>query len=213
MKFELFKADGSSAGEIEFENFPVLEGEKGLDALRQTVIASRANRRQGNASTKLRSEVAGSGKKIFRQKGLGVGRAGDKKAIQRRGGVVIFGPRPRSYNQKINKKIKRLAFQRALFDQANSSSISLITEWKATEAKTKPFKSLISSIVSNSRKVLIIGNSFTQEVELSARNLPNIILSTTDNLAVLDLVQADKIIVSEEGMKKVLNKYSGDVAK
>ena len=213
MKFELFKADGSSAGEIEFENFPVLEGEKGLDALRQTVIASRANRRQGNSSTKLRSEVAGSGKKIFRQKGLGVGRAGDKKAIQRRGGGVIFGPRPRSYNQKINKKIKRLAFQRALFDQANSSSISLITEWKATEAKTKPFKSLISSIVSNSRKVLIIGNSFTQEVELSARNLPNIILSTTDNLAVLDLVQADKIIVSEEGMKKVLNKYSGDVAK
>ena len=167
MKFELFKADRSSAGEIEFENFPVLEGEKGLDALRQTVIASRANRRQGNASTKLRSEVAGSGKKIFRQKGLGVGRAGDKKAIQRRGGGVIFGPRPRSYNQKINKKIKRLAFQRALFDQANSSSISLITEWKATEAKTKPFKSLISSIVSNSRKVLIIGNSFTQEVELS----------------------------------------------
>ena len=77
-----------------------------MDALRQTIIAIHANQRQGNASTKLRSEVSGSGKKkIYRQKGLGVGRAGDKKAIQRRGGGVIFGPRPRSYNQrKVNKK-------------------------------------------------------------------------------------------------------------
>ncbi len=86
MKFKLFKNDGTSSGEKEIKTFPILEEGKGIDALRQAIIAVHANQRQGNASTKVRSEVRGSGKKISRQKGVGVGRAGDKKAIQRRGG-------------------------------------------------------------------------------------------------------------------------------
>ena len=93
MKFKLFKADGSASGEKDVPHFPSLEDGKGIDALRQVIIAVHANQRQGNASTKLRSEVAGSGKKIHRQKGLGVGRVGDKKAVQRRGGGVIFAYR------------------------------------------------------------------------------------------------------------------------
>ena len=80
MKLKLFKSDGTESGEHEVTNFPVLEEGKGIDALRQVILAVRANKRQGNASTKLRSEVAGSGKKIFRQKGLGVGRQGDKRS-------------------------------------------------------------------------------------------------------------------------------------
>ncbi len=114
MKFKLFKPDGSSSSEKDISGFPVLDDGKGVDALRQVIIAVHANQRQGNASTKLRSEVAGSGKKIHRQKGLGVGRVGDKRAIQRRGGGVIFGPRPRSYNQKVNRKVKHLALERAI---------------------------------------------------------------------------------------------------
>ena len=106
MKLKLFKSDGTEAGDHEVANFPVLEEDKGNDALRQVILAVRANKRQGNASTKLRSEVAGSGKKIYRQKGLGVGRAGDKRAPQRRGGGIVFGPKPRSYSQKLNKKSK-----------------------------------------------------------------------------------------------------------
>ena len=108
MKFKLFKSDGTEAGDHEVANFPALEEGKGNDALRQVILAVRANKRQGNASTKLRSEVAGSGKKIYRQKGLGVGRAGDKRAPQRRGGGIVFGPKPRSYSQKLNKKVKKL---------------------------------------------------------------------------------------------------------
>ena len=90
MKFKIFKSDGSSSTEKDIKEFPTLDAEKGVDALRQVIIAVHANNRQGNASTKLRSEVSGSGKKIFKQKGLGVGRAGDKRAIQRRGGGVIL---------------------------------------------------------------------------------------------------------------------------
>ena len=103
MKFKFFNTDGSSNGEKDITAFPTLEEGKGVDALRQAIIAVHANQRQGNASTKTRAEVSGSGKKIYRQKGLGVGRAGDKNAIQRRGGGVAFGPKPRSYNQKLNK--------------------------------------------------------------------------------------------------------------
>ena len=92
MKLKLFKSDGSSSKETTFENFPSLEDGKGVDALRQCVLAVRANLRQGNASTKTRAEVAGSGKKIYRQKGLGTGRAGDKRAIQRTRRWCCFWP-------------------------------------------------------------------------------------------------------------------------
>ncbi|SVD29219.1 uncharacterized protein METZ01_LOCUS382073, partial [marine metagenome] len=118
MKLKLYAADGTEAGEHEVSDFPSFEGNAGVDALRQVIIAIRANRRQGSASTKIRSEVRGSGRKIHRQKGLGVGRVGDRFAVQRRGGGVVFGPRPRSFNKKVNRKMKRLALARALFDGA-----------------------------------------------------------------------------------------------
>ena len=92
------------SGEDESKAFPTLEEGKGVDALRQAIIAVHANQRQGNASTKVRSEVSGSGKKIYRQKGLGVGRAGDKKAIQRRGGGVAFGPKTTFLQSKVKQE-------------------------------------------------------------------------------------------------------------
>ena len=84
---------------------------------------------------KLGDEVSGSGKKIYRQKGLGTGRAGDKRAIQRTGGGVAFGPKPRSYNQKINGKMRQLALKRALVDQASDGGISLIEDWSLNPIK------------------------------------------------------------------------------
>ena len=166
-----------------------------------------ANNRQGNASTKVRSEVNGSGKKIYRQKGLGVGRAGDKKAIQRRGGGVAFGPRPRSYNQKLNKKIKRLAMERALIDQANSESIYLIEDWSVTEPKTKLFKGLIGTIAPNSKKVLAIGDAFEDNFALAARNLSTTRLGRAQDLSPLDIVQSDQIVVSLKGLNVLLAKF------
>ena len=210
MKFELFKSDGSLAGQKEISGFPSFEGDKGIDALRQSIIAVHANKRQGNASTKLRSEVAGSGKKLYRQKGLGVGRAGDKKAIQRRGGGVIFGPRPRSYNQKLNKKIKRLALGRALFDQDNSKSISLINDWAVEKPKTQLFDALLQKISPNSKKILVVSDTFSNDVSLAARNLPYAKVSTSSNLSAIDIFQADKIIFSESGLDSIISKYNKD---
>ena len=207
MKFKLFKADGTPDGEKDVSNFPALEDGKGVDALRQAIIAVHANQRQGNASTKVRSEVRGSGKKIYRQKGLGVGRAGDKKAVQRRGGGVSFGPRPRSYNQKLNRKIKRLAMERALVDQANDEKIYLIEDWSVAEPKTKHFKSLITSIAPNSKKVLAIGDSFENNVALAARNLSTTRLGRAQDLSPLDIVQSDQIVLSLKGLDILIAKF------
>ena len=209
MKFILHNADGSSKGEKEIKDFPSLDGDKGLDALRQTIIAIHANQRQGNASTKLRSEVAGSGKKIYRQKGLGVGRAGDKRAIQRRGGGVIFGPRPRSYNQKINRKIKLLALKRALNDAAVENRISVIEEWSLSEMKTKAFKQLLSNINLESKKCLLISDEFSKEFQLAARNYSKARLCRVCDLNPLLAVQADQMVFSSTGMNALIEKLNG----
>ena len=213
MKFKLFKNDGTASGEKEIKAFPTLEEGKGIDALRQAIIAVHANQRQGNASTKVRSEVRGSGKKIYRQKGLGVGRAGDKKAIQRRGGGVSFGPKPRSYHQKLNKKIKRLAMERALVDQANSQNIALIEDWTVTEAKTKLFKNLISTIAPTAKKVLAIGDTFEENFALAARNLSNARLSRAQDLSPLDIVQSDQIVFSLKGLDILIAKFGAEEVK
>jgi len=206
MKLKLFKTDGTEAGEHEVANFPELEEGKGTDALRQVILAVRANKRQGNASTKLRSEVAGSGKKIYRQKGLGVGRAGDKRAPQRRGGGIVFGPKPRSYSQKLNKKVKKLAFKRALIDQANSKSLIVIEDFSIDSPKTKLLNGIITKIAPDSKKVLLVSDEHNDNTSLAGRNLSYARLSSTPDLGPVDIVQSDKIIFSVKGIDSLLEK-------
>lgn len=207
MKFKLFKSDGSSSGETEIDNFPTLEDGKGDDALRQCILAVRANQRQGNASTKTRDEVSGSGKKIYRQKGLGTGRAGDKRAIQRTGGGVAFGPKPRSYSQKVNSKMRQLALKRALVNQASEGTISLIEEWSLKSHKTKDFSQLLTQL-GTSRKTLIIDESVEKNLFLAARNLSNVKVSTSSTVNALDIVGVDQVLCSVAGITSLVSKFS-----
>ena len=207
MKFKLFKSDGSSSSDTEIANFPTLEDGKGADALRQCILAVRANNRQGNASTKTRDEVSGSGKKIYRQKGLGTGRAGDKRAIQRTGGGVAFGPKPRSYNQKINGKMRQLALKRALVDQATEGGISLIEEWSLKSHKTGEFVKLLK-LLGTPSKTLIIDENLDNNLTLAARNLANVKLSSSTNVNALDIVGVDQIVCSVSGINSLVNKFS-----
>lgn len=207
MKFKLFKSDGSSSGETEIDNFPTLEDGKGDDALRQCILAVRANKRQGNASTKTRDEVSGSGKKIYRQKGLGTGRAGDKRAIQRTGGGVAFGPKPRSYSQKVNSKMRQLALKRALVNQASEGTISLIEEWSLKSHKTKDFSQLLTQL-GTSRKTLIIDESVEKNLFLAARNLSNVKVSTSSTVNALDIVGVDQVLCSVAGINSLVSKFS-----
>lgn len=205
MKFKLFNSDGSVSGEKEIKDFPTLEDGKGDDALRQCILAYRANARQGNASTKTRDEVSGSGKKIYRQKGLGTGRAGEKRAIQRTGGGVAFGPKPRSYNQKINGKVRKLALTRALIDQAAEGSISLIEDWSIKNAKTKEVVSVLKSIGANS-KTLIISENVNENLSLASRNLPKTRVVKALEVNALDLISVDSVICCVKGISTLVGK-------
>ncbi len=207
MKFKLFKSDGSSSSDTEIANFPTLDEGKGADALRQCILAVRANNRQGNASTKTRDEVSGSGKKIYRQKGLGTGRAGDKRAIQRTGGGVAFGPKPRSYNQKINGKMRQLALKRALVDQATDGGISLIEDWSLKSHKTGEFVKLLK-LLGTPSKTLIIDENLDNNLTLAARNLANVKVSSSTNVNALDIVGVDQIVCSVSGINSLVNKFS-----
>jgi len=207
MKFKLFKSDGSSSSDTEVANFPTLDDGKGEDALRQCILAVRANNRQGNASTKTRDEVSGSGKKIYRQKGLGTGRAGDKRAIQRTGGGVAFGPKPRSYNQKINGKMRQLALKRALVDQATEGGISLIEEWSLKSHKTGDFVKLLK-LLGTPSKTLIIDENLDNNLSLAARNLANVKVTSSTNVNALDIVGVDQIVCSVSGINSLVNKFS-----
>jgi large subunit ribosomal protein L4 len=207
MKFKLFKSDGSSSSDTEVANFPTLDDGKGEDALRQCILAVRANNRQGNASTKTRDEVSGSGKKIYRQKGLGTGRAGDKRAIQRTGGGVAFGPKPRSYNQKINGKMRQLALKRALVDQATEGGISLIEEWSLKSHKTGDFVKLLK-LLGTPSKTLIIDENLDNNLSLAARNLANVKVTSSTNVNALDIVGVDQIVCTVSGINSLVNKFS-----
>ena len=209
MKLKCYTADGSQADDKKIAGFPSFEGDAGIDALRQVVIAIQANRRQGNASTKLRSEVRGSGKKIHRQKGLGIGRAGDRAAVQRRGGGVVFGPKPRSYSKKINKKMKRLALARALYDRAEEGKLCLIEEWKVSEPKTKQFVAILDKVTQSSGKVLLVDDAFADNFCLAARNVARSSLGRAQDVSPLDLVGADDVILSSNGLSVLLAKIGG----
>ena len=130
MKLKVFSADGTTSSEKDF-TLPTFEGDKGLQAVKEVIVAINANNRQGTHSTKTRGEVRGGGKKPWRQKGTGRARAGSIRSPLWSGGGVVFGPKPRDYSKKINAKVKALAFSRALFDRASAGDIAVIDAEKS----------------------------------------------------------------------------------
>jgi large subunit ribosomal protein L4 len=208
MKLKVYTADGSSNSEKEFA-LPVFEGDKGVAALRQVVLAHQANARQGTASTKTRAEVAGSGKKLFRQKGSGTARQGSRRVPHQRHGGIAHGPKPRDFSQKINRKMKDLAFSRALFERATEGGLSVIEAFEVKEAKTKLFNQVLTTVLPTRGKVLIVDDQFENNAALAARNIKGVSLSEAGNLSTLDVVRYRHIIVSAKGIETIIARANG----
>ena len=202
MKLKVYSADGATCTEKEFP-VPEFEGRKGLPALRQTILAYQANRRQGNAAAKTRSEVHYSGKKPFRQKGTGMARAGSRGTPLWRHGGVSHGPKPRDFTQRINKKMKRLAFARALFDRAAAGEIEVIERFEASEPKTKLMQAILGHIAPRGR-LLMVDDTWMENVILASRNLKRVILAEAQGLNAWDLCNYDKIVLTAKGLGSVL---------
>ena len=207
MKLKLFTSDASKSSEKEF-NLPTFEGDKGLQAVKEVVVAHRANARQGTRSTKTRGEVRGGGKKPWAQKGTGRARAGSIRSPLWSGGGVVFGPKPRDFSKKINGKVKALAFSRALFDRATAGDIAVIETFASKDAKTKAMNTVVNRIAPKG-KVLIVDAPFTTEVQRAARNLGRVTLQEAAKLNTLDLVQYSAIVVSSKALDQIIARANG----
>lgn len=206
MKLKVYSKDGSSSTEKEF-TLPVFEGEKGLQALKDTLVSYAANARQGSANSKNYGEVKGTGKKPFRQKGTGGARQGSLRSNHHRKGAVVFGPRPRDWSKKINDKVKTLAFARLLSDKATLGEISLIEAFELSAPKTKEFASVLGRIYPEG-KVLVVDGAFAEVVVRATGNLPRVSTITAATVNALDLARFDRVLVSEAGFEKILSRVN-----
>ncbi|OAM90154.1 50S ribosomal protein L4 [Termitidicoccus mucosus] len=208
MKLKVFTSDGNTSREQEFDGIPVFEDDKGLQAVKEVIVAINANNRLGTHSTKTRGEVAGSNKKPFRQKGTGRARAGERRSPIWTGGGVVFGPKPRDYSKKINAKVKALAFSRALFDRASAGEIDVIEKFDAPAAKTKAINQVIGRIAPKG-KVLVVDSTFTLETARAARNIARVAMQEASKLNTLDLAKYGKIIVSTAALEQIIARAKG----
>ena len=208
MKLKIFSADGASSKEQDFDGLPVFEGDRGLQAVKEVIVAIMANNRQGTHSTKTRGEVRGGGKKPWNQKGSGRARAGSSRSPLWGGGGVVFGPKPRDYSKKINAKVKALAFSRALFDRATAGEIAVIETFGSAPAKTKVVDQLVGRIAPDG-KVLLVDAPFAPVTLRAARNIARVSLQEAVKLNTLDLAQYRKIIVSAKALETIIARVNG----
>lgn len=158
--------------------------------------------RQGTADTKTRSEVSGGGRKPYRQKGTGRARQGSIRAPHYPGGGVVFGPHPRSYTTKMNKKERRLALKSALSYKVIESELVVLDKFEAETNKTKDMVSILNNL-KLAKKTLIVVDELTENLILATRNLKNIVLLASNEINVLDVVAADNMVVTKEAVKKI----------
>ena len=203
MKFTVYSPDGTTSREQEFAGLPTFEGDRGLQAVKEVIVAINANRRLGTHSTKTFGEVRGGGKKPWRQKGTGRARAGSIRSPLWSGGGVVFGPKPRDYGKKVNGKVRALAFSRALFDRAAAGEIAVIERFEATPAKTKVVSQVVGRIAPQGR-ILLVDAPFAAGTRLAARNLGRVRLQEAAKLNTLDLSQYKKIIVSAKALEAII---------
>ncbi|QYM79734.1 50S ribosomal protein L4 [Horticoccus luteus] len=207
MKLKVFSADGTQSREQEF-GLPTFDGDKGLQAVKEVIVAINANNRQGTHSTKTRGEVRGGGKKPWRQKGTGRARAGSIRSPLWVGGGVVFGPKPRDYSKKINGKVKQLAFSRALFDRASAGEITVIDQFSPAQPKTKLVNEIVGRIAPTG-KVLLVDAPFAADTLRAARNIQRVSLQEAAKLNTLDLAQYKTIIVSTKALEAIIARVNG----
>ncbi len=203
MKVSVLNIKGKDTGrEIELSK-KVFEINASEHAVYLDVKQYLANQRQGNAKTKERAEIKGSTRKIKKQKGTGTARAGSIKNPLFRGGGTIFGPRPRNYEFKLNKNVKKLARKSALSNKCKSKSISIIEKIDFKSPKTKSFNDLLKAFGLENKKTLFVMDGVNKNVYLSARNLKKSEVVTDSEVSTYKIVNAQHLIIEENVIEKL----------
>ena len=205
-KLPLKNLKGESLGDYEVaEQTLVLD--KGEQAVHESVVAYLAHQRAGTASTKSKSEVAGSGKKPWKQKGLGRARAGYKQSPVWRGGAVAHGPQPRKYKKKVSKKVARLAFQRAFSAKVAQAEITVIDQLDLDTPKTKAFAAVLANLQLD-RSALFIVDEISANMALASRNIPQVEVVNAAQVNTYQLLRFKQIVITQSAMEKLQARLS-----
>ncbi|HEX5142063.1 MAG TPA: 50S ribosomal protein L4 [Dehalococcoidia bacterium] len=210
MKLTVYDTQGKEVGSIDADDLVF-----GLDphkaAMRQALLAQLANRRAGTHNTKTRGEVAGSTKKIRRQKGMGAARQGAIRAPHHRKGGIVFGPKQRSYKQALPKRIRRLAIRSALSAKAVEGELKIVRGLQVDAPKTKAIAGLLEALEFN-RSALLVTGTPDRNLLLSARNLPGAKVLPADYLNVADLLGHHGLVMTEEAVRRAEAVWGGERA-
>jgi large subunit ribosomal protein L4 len=169
--------------------------------LHLVVTAQLAAKRAGTASVKRRSDVQGSRRKLYRQKGTGRARKGDIKSPVLRGGGVVFGPDPRDYSKKVPKKVRKLALKMALTSKIQDQQVIVLDQLEMGEIKTKVFAGIVKTL--GAEKALIVTGEKNEKVELSSRNMPGVKILQTQGLNVYDILKFPKLVIVQPAIEGI----------
>ena len=207
MKVNVQNIKGDSVEELEI-NFDAFEDDsKGLQAVHDAVVAYRASQRSGTACAKTRSEVAGTGKKPWRQKGTGRARAGSKQSPISRGGGVVFGPRPRSFRKDVNKKTRKLALRKALSERFKAGEVLVVDQVQMDQPKTKDVIRLLDQLKVDGTALIVTGE-VNANAQLSARNIPYVDVTTSASLNTYDTLKYDCLILTKDALSGLESRLS-----
>jgi large subunit ribosomal protein L4 len=199
---------GQSVGNVELDE-RVFGIEPNRAVLHQAVVAQLANQRQGTAETKTRAMVSGGGKKPWRQKGTGRARQGSTRAPHWRGGGIVFGPHLRDYHQRLPRKMRRLALRSALSDKLASGQLVIVDRLTIDDGRTKSLIAALGALGLAGRVVMVVPEA-DGGVRRSSNNLPNVHVALPGGLALLDLMHADHVVLSQEAIAPITAMLVGD---
>jgi large subunit ribosomal protein L4 len=201
MKLTIKDSKGNSQGELEVK-FPLIENGKGTQAVHDVVVAYMAAQRMGTACTKTMGDVAGSGKKPWRQKGTGRARAGSFASPLWRGGGVVFGPKPRDFTKKVSRSTRQLSLRKALSERLRAGDVVVVNELKMASAKTKDFLGLLTALDLKGT-ALIVSPAADKNLTLASRNVTTVSLTTSDLLNTYDVLRPDKLVFTRNAFEQI----------
>jgi large subunit ribosomal protein L4 len=202
----LYDKTGKTVGNVDLSD-ELFAAPVNTAVLHQVVTAQLAARRTGTHDTKTRGEIRGGGRKPYRQKGTGRARQGTVTAPHYRGGGVVFGPHPRSYEQRLPRKMKRLALRGALTAKLVDEQLKVIDTFGLDAIKTKDLAGVLRALAADGR-VLVVSPGRDQNLELSARNLPTVEIILADSLNVVDLIKADLVLIEQPALARMQEVYA-----
>jgi large subunit ribosomal protein L4 len=201
MKYSVRDIRGQIQGELDVR-FPIIENRRGTQAVHDVVVAFQAAQRMGTACTKTMGEVAGTGKKPWRQKGTGRARAGSFASPLWRGGGVTFGPKPRDFSKKVSKSTRRLSLLKALSERLKAGDVILLHDLKLASAKTKELAGVLAALQVDG-SALVVASEVDVNLQRASRNLPQVELTTGDQVNTYQVLRYDKLLFTRSAFEQV----------